>query len=116
MKELVDMYKIQLDWLCPCTRTHALLPNAYQSERNLIVESCALHYRRLQQLEKEYETLRENDPAELQKAVSLTQVGRWSRLIRLPFYYNLNCRDRYRATAPIPPTMPARQSVLVALS
>lgn len=30
---------------------------------------------RMQQLEKEYETLKENDPAELQKAVSLTQVG-----------------------------------------
>lgn len=29
----------------------------------------------MQQLEKEYETLKENDPAELQKAISLTQVG-----------------------------------------
>lgn len=30
---------------------------------------------RMQQLEKEYQTLKENDPAELQKAISLTQVG-----------------------------------------
>lgn len=39
------------------------------------------YYHRLQQLEKEYETLKENDPAELQKAVSLTQVGRRMRTI-----------------------------------
>ena len=31
-------------------------------------------YNRLQQLENEYETLKENDPAELQKIVNLTQV------------------------------------------
>lgn len=30
---------------------------------------------RMQQLEKEYETLKENDPAELQKAISLIEVG-----------------------------------------
>eukprot|EP00903_Cladosiphon_okamuranus_P011848 g11131.t1 len=39
--------------------------------------------RRLQQLEDEYETLKENDPAELQKVVNLTQVckdgvNRWT--------------------------------------
>ncbi|CAN0063618.1 unnamed protein product [Pylaiella littoralis] len=38
---------------------------------------------RMQQLEKEYQTLKENDPAELQKAISLTQVckdgvNRWT--------------------------------------
>ena len=32
-------------------------------------------YCRLQQLETEYETLKENDPAELQKIVALTQVS-----------------------------------------
>lgn len=29
---------------------------------------------RMQQLEKEYDTLKENDPAELQKATALTEV------------------------------------------
>lgn len=30
---------------------------------------------RIQELEREYDALKENDPAELQKAISLTEVG-----------------------------------------
>lgn len=50
---------------------------------------------RLKELQKEYDTLKENDPAELQKAVSLTEVG-WC------LHRHLTLADLWYVSYPVP--------------